>query len=405
MSEAFFYHLASPPGEGGIAVFELFGPGAAEALAAGLAGGRLPEPGRSCLDSLLDEAGETLDEVVVGSQPASSMWSGIEAFTLSVHGGSWLQERTARRLDSLGGEGLDRGGVLRHALELGAVDAVQAAACELLLDARTDRSAKFFSRQRSGELSKILSQCVELAEEPVDTAGLEKLERLLRGLVEGSVRARRLGEPLQLLIAGCANTGKSTLFNRFMEKERAAVSSQAGTTRDLLRGTAAIFDVPVELADSVGLRLEPEDTVEAEALSLLARKEADGCLYLLAPPWRLTDRDRSFLTGRWDRKTVLVGNKLDGAPDLPPEDADVLLSALTGEGFDSLLDVIAQRWLGYDAGLPAGIYEDPTAPFTASQAAAVEQALSALVKTPGTPLLDEVKRCLIIGLQYSWPQE
>ena len=190
-----------------------------------------------------------------------------------------------------------------------------------------------------------------------------------------------------------------------MEKERAAVSSQAGTTRDLLRGTAAVFDAPVELADSVGLRPEPEDTVEAEALSLLARKKADGCLYLLAPPWQLTDRDRGFLAGRWDRKTVLVGNKLDEAPDLPPGDADVVLSALTGEGFDSLLDVIGQRWLGCDAGLPADIYEDPAAPFTASQAAAVEQALSALVKTPGTPLLDEVKRCLIIGLQYSWPQE
>ena len=119
----------------------------------------------------------------------------------------------------------------------------------------------------------------------------------------------------------------------------------------------------------------------------------------------MTDRDRSFLAGRGVGKHVAVGNKLDWAPDLPPEDADVVLSALTGEGFDSLLDVIAQRWLGYDAGLPEDIYEDPAAPFTASQAAAVEQALSALVKTPGTPLLDEVKRCLIIGLQYSWPQE
>ena len=102
---------------------------------------------------------------------------------------------------------------------------------------------------------------------------------------------------------------------------------------------------------------------------------------------------------------MLVGNKLDEAPDLPPGDADVVLSALTGEGFDSLLDVIGQRWLGCDAGLPADIYEDPAAPFTASQAAAVEQALSALVKTPGTPLLDEVKSCLIICLQSSWPQK
>ena len=403
MSDEFFYHLASPSGEGGIAVFELFGPGAAEALADILRGGNPPGPGRNCLDSLLDEGEEVLDEVVVGCQPASSVWCGLEVFTLSVHGGSWLQERTAGRLTGIGGEGLDRRGVLGYALKLGAIDAVQAAARELLVNARTDRSARFFSRQCAGELSKILSRCITLADEPAEADGLGELETVLRELVGGAATARRLGEPLRLLIAGPANAGKSTLFNRFMERERAAVSSQPGTTRDLLRGGVAVFDVPVEVSDSVGLRQEPGDPVEVEALSRLGEKEADGCLYLLPPPWRLSARDRDFLAARWDGKTVVVGNKLDESAGSPPADAEILLSALTGEGFDSLLDVVAERWLGHSGGHRGEIYEDPAAPFTPAQLDAVEQALSALVKTPGTPLLDEVKRCLIIGLQYSWP--
>ena len=122
MSEEFFYHLSSPPGEGGFAVFELYGPGAGPALCAGLGGKELPGEGRTRLGILFDENREKLDEVVVGRQPASSMWCGLAAFTLSVHGGAWLQERTAGLLDSLGGTGLKLRDVLEMALRQEALD-------------------------------------------------------------------------------------------------------------------------------------------------------------------------------------------------------------------------------------------------------------------------------------------
>ena len=401
MSAEFFYHLASPPGEGGFAVFELYGPGVAAALSRALGGMVLPGESRVRLGALLDEGGERLDEVIVGRQPASSMWSGLEAFTLSVHGGAWLQERTAELLGGLGGQGLELRGVLELARQEGALDAVQASAFELLVESRTDRAAAFFSRQHSGELSEIFARCIELAGKD-DGSSLTELEAVLRGLVEASHRACRLARPLRLLIAGGANTGKSTLLNRFLETDRAAVSSQAGTTRDFIRGAAAVFDYPVELADSVGLRRRPEDPVEAEALGWLAQEEADGCLYLLEPPWKLEERDRNFLGGRWGENALVVGNKRDVAPGEPPGDSDLLLCALDGDGFESLQEAIAERWLGYDPDTIERGGSDPAAPFTRFQVDAVEQALSALVKTPGTPLLDEVKRCLIIGLQSSW---
>ena len=401
MSAGFSYHLASPPGEGGFAVFELYGPGAAAALSGVLGGMELPGEGRVRLGVLLDEAGEQLDEVVVGRQPASAMWSGLEAFTLSLHGGAWLQERTAGLLGGLGGQALELRGVLDLARREGALDAVQAAAFELLVESRTDRAAGFFSRQHSGELSELLSRCIELAGRG-DGASLAELETVLHGLVAASLRACRLARPLRLLIAGRANTGKSTLFNRFLENERAAVSSQAGTTRDFIRATVAVFDYPVELVDSVGLRRRPEDPVEVEALGWLEQEEADGCLYLLAPPWQLEERDRSFLDGRWGKKALIIGNKRDGATGEPPGDSALLLSALHGDGFEALEEAIAERWLGYGPDGSVGDDGDPAAPFTPLQLDAVEQALSALVKTPSTPLLDEVKRCLIIGLQSSW---
>ena len=404
MSEEFFYHLSSPPGEGGFAVFELYGPGAGPALCAGLGGKELPGEGRTRLGILFDENREKLDEVVVGRQPASSMWCGLDAFTLSVHGGAWLQERISGLLDSLGGTGLKLRDVLELALRQEALDAIEACAFECLVDSRTERAAGFFSRQHAGELSEIISRCIELAGR-ADAPSHGELEQILRDLVEAAPRALRLAKPVKLLIAGRANTGKSTLFNRFMETERAAVSSQAGTTRDFIRGTAAVFDYPVDLVDSVGLRRNPEDPVEEEALGWLAQEEADGCLYLLEPPWKLEEEDRSFLQGRPGGEVLVIGNKLDKAAGVSPGDADLLLCALQGDGFEKLQGAIAARWLGCVQGLSVSDDPCPPAPFTRFQLEMLQQALSALGKTPATPLLDEVKSCLIICLQSSWPQK
>ncbi|MEE3198734.1 MAG: GTPase, partial [Planctomycetota bacterium] len=300
--------------------------------------------------------------------------------------------------------GLQLRDVLELALQQGTLDAIKACAFEFLVDSRTERAAGFFSRQHAGELSEIICRCIELAGR-ADAPSHGELEGVLRALVEKAPRALRLARPVKLLIAGRANTGKSTLFNRFMETERAAVSSQAGTTRDFIRGAAAVFDYPIDLADSVGLRRQPEDPVEEEALDWLAREETDGCLYLLEPPWKLEEEDRSFLQGRPGGEVLVIGNKLDKAAGVPPGDTDLLLCALQGDGFEKLQEAIAERWLGGVEGLSVGEDRCPAAPFTPFQLEMLQQALSALVKTPSTPLLDEVKSCLIICLKSSWPQK
>ena len=145
--------------------------------------------------------------------------------------------------------------------------------------------------------------------------------------------------------------------------------------------------------------------MEEEALCWLAREEADGCLYLLEPPWKLEEEDRSFLQGRPEEAVLVVGNKLDKAAGRSSGDADLLICALHGDGFEKLQETIAGRWLGGVQGLSMSEDPGPSAPFTPLQAEMLEQALSALVKTPSTPLLDEVKSCLIICLKSSWPQK
>ena len=61
-------------------------------------------------------------------------------------------------------------------------------------------------------------------------------------------------EGLTLAIVGRPNVGKSSLFNRLVERERAIVTATPGTTRDLVSETVSIGGIPVKLVDTAGIR-------------------------------------------------------------------------------------------------------------------------------------------------------
>ena len=65
--------------------------------------------------------------------------------------------------------------------------------------------------------------------------------------------------------------GKSSLFNRLIERERAIVTATPGTTRDLVTETVAMDGIPVELIDTAGLR---ESGDEAERMGIAKSHEA-----------------------------------------------------------------------------------------------------------------------------------
>jgi tRNA modification GTPase len=85
-----------------------------------------------------------------------------------------------------------------------------------------------------------------------------------------------------LAIVGRPNVGKSSLFNRLLEQDRAIVTDVPGTTRDLVSETAAIHGVPVKLYDTAGIR-EGEGLVETLGIerSFQAMADADLAVVVL----------------------------------------------------------------------------------------------------------------------------
>jgi tRNA modification GTPase len=183
------------------------------------------------------------------------------------------------------------------------------------------------------------------------TAPLMALESSFR-------RGRIVHDGLTLAIVGRPNVGKSSLFNRLVERERAIVTATPGTTRDLVTERISLEGIPLELVDTAGLR---EGLEEAEQLGIARSREAlaDAALVLVVmdATQPLNDEERKLLEAVQGRPAVLALNKCDLATDGPDFEGETGIpilrtSALTGEGIGELKSQIVALATGGAASEP-----------------------------------------------------
>ena len=158
-----------------------------------------------------------------------------------------------------------------------------------------------------------------------------------------------------MAIVGRPNAGKSSLFNRLVERDRAIVTATPGTTRDLVTERISLDGIPLELVDTAGLR---EALEEVEQLGIARSREAlaDAALVLvvLDATQPLNDEERSLLAAVEGRPAIVAVNKSDLAAndgaegDLSAAEsagvAALPTSALTGEGIGTLRERDSWRW-------------------------------------------------------------
>jgi len=163
---------------------------------------------------------------------------------------------------------------------------------------------------------------------------------------------------LTLAIVGRPNAGKSSLFNRLVERERAIVTATPGTTRDLVTERISLDGIPLELVDTAGLR---EGLEEAEKMGIARSREAlaDAALVLvvLDATQPLNDEEQRLLLAVEGRPALVVQNKCDladanGAADGIAGVAALRTSALTGEGIVQLRERILALATGGAASEP-----------------------------------------------------
>jgi len=158
-------------------------------------------------------------------------------------------------------------------------------------------------------------------------------------------------EGATVALAGPPNAGKSSLFNRLLEEDRAIVTPVEGTTRDVLEETLDLGGVPVTLLDTAGLHA-PRDEADAEAVRRArgAFESADRVLLVLDWSRPLSDEENGLLDAVADGRCLVILNKIDLACGLGLDTVLRLkqrrgaleVSAKTGQGIETLRRALGQ---------------------------------------------------------------
>jgi tRNA modification GTPase len=334
-----------------------------------------------------DPHGSRIDEVVVTYFAKPHSYTTDDILEISAHGSPVVLRHIVEMALERGARLAEPGEFTMRAFLNGRIDLTQAEAVRDLIDSQTLYQAKVAAQQLEGALSRrvqpikqklveliaLLEAGIDFAEDDVSVLPGEQilqhigqvrapLEELARSFAYGKL----VHEGLTLAIVGRPNVGKSSLFNRLVERERAIVTASPGTTRDLVTETVAIGGIPVKLVDTAGIRRALD---EAESIgiqkSMEALADADIVLVVLDASEPSSDEDKPLLAQVEQRTAIVVENKADlqcPGSDTPygfaqgrpvrPASGSVRTSALTGKGIAELRAAILQHVIG-DAGSSA----------------------------------------------------
>jgi len=375
--------IATPLGEGGLAVIRLSG-----ARALTIADHSFQPVGKSSLKpsaapthtiqfGKIVRDGKVIDEVLLAVLRAPRTFTREDTVEISCHGGLLPAKLVLDTLLAHGARLAEPGEFTKRAFLNGRIDLAQAEAVADVIHSRTELALAAANEQLAGMLSQRINRLrddlmltlahveahIDFPDEDISPDTKEKLlQRLENGiafmdeLLRTANEGQLLRRGIRAAIVGRPNAGKSSLLNQLLGHDRAIVSPIAGTTRDTIEETANIRGLPVIFIDTAGLR-EARDEIELEGIrrSRASLAQAEFILHVLDASEPLTAADENYFAEFAGKKRILVRNKTDlpvkllnfefriSNSELPVVD----VCCLSGKGIESLKDAIKSLvWAG-----------------------------------------------------------
>ncbi|MGH7942693.1 MAG: tRNA uridine-5-carboxymethylaminomethyl(34) synthesis GTPase MnmE [Limisphaerales bacterium] len=366
--------IATPLGEGGLAVLRISGPEAPAIADRIFVGKDKPSrvPSHTIHFGRIVHQGRTIDEVLLTVLRAPRTFTREDTIEISCHGGILPAKLVLDAILEQGARAAEPGEFTRRAFLNGRIDLTQAEAVADLIHSRTELALAAANEQLAGQLSRRINQLrddllgilahveahIDFPDEDIAPATRKQLlSRLEEGatfiaqLLQTANEGQILRRGIRAAIVGRPNSGKSSLLNQLLGRDRAIVSPIPGTTRDTIEETANVRGLPIVFIDTAGLR-EARDEIEIEGIrrSRQSLTQAELILHVVDANQPLMAEDQNYFAEFAGKKRIIVRNKMD-LPlrcELPSALAPIVeVSCITGQGVESLKDAIkAMVWSG-----------------------------------------------------------
>ena len=369
--------VATPPGEGGVAMVRLSGPDAKhigrEMLVSTDVGweshrlyyGKVRDPARGAL----------VDEVMFAFLQGPRSYTGEDTVEIHCHGGPFVVRQVLGLALARGARHAEPGEFTKRAFLNGRLDLAQAEAVLDLIRSRTDKAVGVALGQMEGGLSREVQAlreqlvdtlvqveaAIDFPEEEIELLQREELARNVVGIIErisllvdSYEWGRLIREGVRVCIVGRPNVGKSSLMNALLGVDRAIVTATPGTTRDFIEETVSLNGLPVVLWDTAGIRDRTEGVEQIGVDVTLQRlAESQGCMLVLDGSSPLTGEDMDVMDRVHERQGLVVINKSDlqqridrsAVSSCLPGLRQVEVSALKNQGLDALKGALRECFL------------------------------------------------------------
>ena len=353
--------IATPPGRGGVAIVRISGAEARKtAEKMFVPSGRRAvadfEPQRMYPGQI--DGGSFRDFGLCVWFKAPHSYTGEDVVEFHCHGGVNIARGILRQALSSGCRLAERGEFTRRAFLNGKLSLSSAEGLIDMINGESEAEVRagymLYTERLSGGVRDLQEQITEILagidadmdfpEEDIEHSDLKDIgrrmcgiARRLEGLIGTYATGRKIKEGVSVVLAGKPNTGKSSLLNALLGKDKAIVSSIAGTTRDVVEGVLEIDGVRFNIYDTAGIR---EGGSEIESIGITRAKKliegADLVLFVLDASEKLSSEDREIYDSLAEKKKLVIYNKTDLGEGVCEPAADIRVSAKTGENIPEL---------------------------------------------------------------------